>query len=99
MIDLSDDAVERAVRDLAGTGLLHRPGDDEFVRPTRAAIRFFELERGEAGAETTTLRASDRVSSREQKAAQAPEKARAGTPCGDSPRAEQYSCSEVPPAE
>jgi hypothetical protein len=46
MIDLSDDAVERAVRDLAGTGLLHRPGDDEFVRPTRAAIRFFELEGG-----------------------------------------------------
>jgi hypothetical protein len=31
------DAVERAVRDLAGAGLLHRGG--EFVVPTRAAVR------------------------------------------------------------
>jgi hypothetical protein len=35
------DAVERAVRDLAGAGLLHRGG--EFVVPTRAALRFNEL--------------------------------------------------------
>jgi predicted transcriptional regulator len=35
------DAVERAVRDLAATGLLHRGG--EFVVPTRAALRFSEL--------------------------------------------------------
>ena len=37
------DANERAVRDLAGAGLLHPLGDQEFVRPTRAALRFFEL--------------------------------------------------------
>lgn len=35
------DAIERAVRDLAGAGLLHRGG--EFVIPTRAALRFNEL--------------------------------------------------------
>ncbi|HET7177609.1 MAG TPA: hypothetical protein VFI63_02865 [Solirubrobacterales bacterium] len=35
------DAVERAVRDLAGAGLVHR-GDD-FVVPSRAALRFDEL--------------------------------------------------------
>lgn len=35
------DAVERAVRDLAGAGLLHR--HDSFVLPTRAALRFHEL--------------------------------------------------------
>lgn len=35
------DAVERAVRDLAGVGLLHR--HDAFVAPTRAALRFNEL--------------------------------------------------------
>jgi predicted transcriptional regulator len=35
------DAVERAVRDLAATGLLHR--GEEFVGPTRAALRFSEL--------------------------------------------------------
>jgi hypothetical protein len=35
------DAVERAVRDLAGTGLLHR--SESFVLPTRAALRFDEL--------------------------------------------------------
>ncbi len=35
------DAVERAVRDLVGAGLLHR--NDEFAIPTRAAIRFSEL--------------------------------------------------------
>jgi DNA-binding HxlR family transcriptional regulator len=35
------DAVERAVRELASVGLLHR-GDD-FVTPTRAALRFSEL--------------------------------------------------------
>lgn len=37
------DAMQRAVRDLAGTGLLHRPGEDEMVRPTRAALRYSEL--------------------------------------------------------
>ncbi len=35
------DAIERAVRDLAGAGLLHR--HDAFVAPTRAALRFSEL--------------------------------------------------------
>jgi hypothetical protein len=40
------DAVERAVRELAGTGLLDRPGADEMVRPTRAAVRYFELTDG-----------------------------------------------------
>jgi hypothetical protein len=35
------DAVERAIRDLAGAGLLHR--HDAFVAPTRAALRFNEL--------------------------------------------------------
>ncbi len=37
------DANERAVRDLAAAGLLHPPGAEEFIRPTRAALRFFEL--------------------------------------------------------
>ena len=35
------DAVERAIRDLAAVGLLHR--GEEFVAPTRAALRFSEL--------------------------------------------------------
>jgi hypothetical protein len=35
------DAVERAVRDLTAAGLLHR--GEEFVAPTRAALRFNEL--------------------------------------------------------
>ncbi|HEV2791417.1 MAG TPA: hypothetical protein VGV69_09000 [Solirubrobacterales bacterium] len=35
------DAVERAVRELAATGLLHQ--GEEFVAPTRAALRFSEL--------------------------------------------------------
>jgi hypothetical protein len=35
------DAIERAVRDLTGVGLLHR--HDAFVLPTRAALRFSEL--------------------------------------------------------
>jgi hypothetical protein len=35
------DAIERAVRDLAGAGLLHRHG--AFVLPTRAALRFSQL--------------------------------------------------------
>lgn len=35
------DAVERAVRDLGGVGLLHSHG--EFVVPTRAALHFSEL--------------------------------------------------------
>ena len=40
------DANERAVRDLAAAGLLHPLGDEEFIRPTRAALRFFELAGG-----------------------------------------------------
>lgn len=35
------DAIERAVRDLAGVGLLH--SHDQFISPTRAALRFNEL--------------------------------------------------------
>lgn len=35
------DAIERAVRDLAGVGLLFR--NDDLVLPTRAALRFDEL--------------------------------------------------------
>lgn len=35
------DAIERAVRDLVGAGLLHQ--HDSFVLPSRAAIRFDEL--------------------------------------------------------
>jgi hypothetical protein len=35
------DAIERAVRDLSGAGLLH--SGEEFVVPTRAALRFNEL--------------------------------------------------------
>jgi hypothetical protein len=35
------DAIERAVRDLTGAGLLHR--HDAFLLPTRAALRFSEL--------------------------------------------------------
>ena len=38
----SDDAVERAIRDLVGGGLLHCHG--RFVLPTRAALYFFNLE-------------------------------------------------------
>lgn len=40
------DTIQRAVRDLAAAGLLHRPGEDEVVRPTRSALRFFELAGG-----------------------------------------------------
>lgn len=35
------DAVERAVRELAGAGLAHRNGD--VVIPSRAALRLYEL--------------------------------------------------------
>lgn len=35
------DAIERAVRDLSGAGLLHHK--DDFAIPTRAALRFYEL--------------------------------------------------------
>jgi hypothetical protein len=38
----SDDAVERAIRDLVGGGLLHCHG--RFVLPTRAALYFSGLE-------------------------------------------------------
>jgi hypothetical protein len=36
------DAAERAVRDLVGVGLLHRQGI--FVLPTRAALRFEQIQ-------------------------------------------------------
>lgn len=35
------DALERAIRDLVAVGLLHQ--SEEFVAPTRAALRFSEL--------------------------------------------------------
>ena len=35
------DAIERAARDLCGVGLVHLM--DEFVTPTRAALRYAEL--------------------------------------------------------
>jgi hypothetical protein len=35
------DAVERAVRDLSAAGLVHR--GEQFVEPTRAALRFSDL--------------------------------------------------------
>lgn len=35
------DAIERAARDLSGVGLVHLV--DEFVTPTRAALRYWEL--------------------------------------------------------
>lgn len=35
------DAIERAARELASAGLLHRQG--EFLLPTRAALRFSQL--------------------------------------------------------
>ena len=35
------DPVDRAVRQLGAAGLLHRSG--ESLRPTRAALRFYEL--------------------------------------------------------
>jgi len=38
----TDDAVERAIRDLVGTGLLYCQG--RFVLPTRAALYFSRLE-------------------------------------------------------
>jgi hypothetical protein len=37
----ASDAIERALRDLSGAGLLHRR--DDFAIPTRAALRFSEL--------------------------------------------------------
>jgi len=40
------DAIQRAVRELGGSGLLHRPGEDEMIRPTRAALRSSELAGG-----------------------------------------------------
>ena len=36
------DAIERAVRELTGAGLLHR-GDDGLVTPTRAAVHLSQL--------------------------------------------------------
>jgi hypothetical protein len=36
------DAIERAIRELTGAGLLHR-SDDGFVTPTRAAVHLGEL--------------------------------------------------------
>jgi len=43
---LGNDAVERAVRELAGTGLLHPPCEADRVLPTRAALRYYELSGG-----------------------------------------------------
>jgi hypothetical protein len=40
------DAVERAVRDLTGVGLIHCPGG--LVMPTRAALRFAQILNGGA---------------------------------------------------
>jgi hypothetical protein len=40
------DAVGRAIRDLAASSLLHRLGEDEMLRPTRAAMRYWELTGG-----------------------------------------------------
>jgi DNA-binding response OmpR family regulator len=40
------DAHKRALRDLAADGLLHPLGQEGFVRPTRAALQYFELSRG-----------------------------------------------------
>jgi hypothetical protein len=37
------DATRRGRGRLAGSGLLHRPDEDETVRPTRAAVRLFDL--------------------------------------------------------
>jgi hypothetical protein len=37
------DAVQRAIGGLGGSGLLHLPGEDETVRPTRAATRLYDL--------------------------------------------------------
>ena len=36
------DGLERAIRELAGSGLVHRNGT--LVIPTRAALRFYQLE-------------------------------------------------------
>ena len=36
------DGIERALRELAGAGLLHR-ADGDFVTPTRAAVHYGEL--------------------------------------------------------
>jgi hypothetical protein len=36
------DSIGRAIRELTGAGLLHR-SDDDFVTPTRAAVRLGEL--------------------------------------------------------
>lgn len=42
--EIDADRMERAVRELAGTGLLHAPcGEDRLLRPTRTAVRYFEL--------------------------------------------------------
>jgi hypothetical protein len=43
---LGADAGERALRELVGAGLLHRISEDEMVRPTRAALRCWELTEG-----------------------------------------------------
>lgn len=43
---VSWDGVERGVRELVGTGLLHPPGSGEFIRATRPAVRYFELSGG-----------------------------------------------------
>jgi hypothetical protein len=43
---LDNDAAERAIGELAGTGLLHPPCEASLVVPTRAALRYYELSGG-----------------------------------------------------
>jgi hypothetical protein len=43
---VTEEAVHRAIRDLAGTGLLHPPCEAGGVMPTRAALRYYELIEG-----------------------------------------------------
>jgi hypothetical protein len=40
------DRVERAIRELARAGLLHRPGEDEMVTPTPLGSSLLRVERG-----------------------------------------------------
>jgi hypothetical protein len=42
----SVDGVARAIRDLARSGLVHVVGEQGFVRPSRPAVRYFELTGG-----------------------------------------------------
>jgi len=47
IIGVPAEATERAIRDLAAAGLFHPlEGRTQFIRPTRAALRFCELQEG-----------------------------------------------------